>query len=74
MSNDEEERPIMAIGEKCPLCLSVYTAPTALSCGHDLCFPCLGYMVQQLKEEKRVVCPVCLEKLYSASPYSPKPG
>uniref|UniRef100_A0A8C5PQX5 Uncharacterized protein n=1 Tax=Leptobrachium leishanense TaxID=445787 RepID=A0A8C5PQX5_9ANUR len=45
----------------CSICLSIYTDPVTLPCGHSFCRTCIGN-VMDTKEARRSSCPECSEK------------
>ncbi|XP_053545611.1 E3 ubiquitin/ISG15 ligase TRIM25-like [Bombina bombina] len=44
----------------CPICLSIYTAPVTLSCGHTYCLSCIN---KTRDNQEEYSCPECKHKL-----------
>ncbi|XP_053575379.1 E3 ubiquitin/ISG15 ligase TRIM25-like [Bombina bombina] len=45
----------------CPICLSIYTDPVTLSCGHNFCLICIESVLDTLERSGVYTCPECRE-------------
>ncbi|KAM4632177.1 E3 ubiquitin/ISG15 ligase TRIM25-like [Discoglossus pictus] len=45
----------------CSICLSIYTDPVTLSCGHNFCQVCIGNVLDSQEESGVYTCPECRE-------------
>ncbi|MEE6519489.1 hypothetical protein FKM82_031342 [Ascaphus truei] len=43
----------------CPICLSIYTQPVTLRCGHNFCQGCIGSVLDNQKGSGVYTCPDC---------------
>ncbi|XP_075425862.1 E3 ubiquitin/ISG15 ligase TRIM25-like [Ascaphus truei] len=43
----------------CPICLSIYTSPVMLSCGHNFCRDCIGEVLDSQEGSRVYTCPEC---------------
>ncbi|XP_068111109.1 E3 ubiquitin/ISG15 ligase TRIM25-like [Hyperolius riggenbachi] len=47
---------------KCPVCLTIYTDPVMLRCGHNLCRVCIDRVLDSQEGSAGYSCPECREK------------
>ncbi|XP_053577557.1 E3 ubiquitin-protein ligase TRIM39-like [Bombina bombina] len=47
----------------CSICLSIYTDPVTLSCGHNFCLPCIESVLGTQEDSGDYTCPECRKKL-----------
>ncbi|XP_073462937.1 E3 ubiquitin/ISG15 ligase TRIM25-like [Aquarana catesbeiana] len=46
----------------CSICLSIYTDPVTLRCGHNYCRECIDQVLDTQKESGLYICPECREE------------
>ncbi|XP_077314873.1 tripartite motif-containing protein 75-like [Lithobates pipiens] len=46
----------------CSICLSIYTDPVTLRCGHNYCRECIDQVLDTQKESRLYICPECREE------------
>ncbi|KAM9305390.1 uncharacterized protein PAF06_013938 [Gastrophryne carolinensis] len=53
-----------ALGDElsCSICLSFYTEPVSLRCGHNFCQSCIGTVLEMQEESGIYSCPECREE------------
>ncbi|XP_068134586.1 E3 ubiquitin-protein ligase TRIM21-like [Hyperolius riggenbachi] len=49
---------------ECPICLSVFTDPVNLECGHSFCLECVGGMLNTQERSGGYSCPECRERFH----------
>ncbi|KAM4794668.1 E3 ubiquitin-protein ligase TRIM39-like [Rhinophrynus dorsalis] len=47
---------------RCSICLSIYTNPVTLRCGHNFCHGCIGTVLDNQEESGVYTCPECRKK------------
>ncbi|XP_068107639.1 E3 ubiquitin-protein ligase TRIM11-like [Hyperolius riggenbachi] len=53
---------------ECPVCLTIYTDPVSLKCGHNFCRVCIDRVLDSQEGSAGYFCPECREK------YKERPG
>ncbi|XP_068094588.1 E3 ubiquitin-protein ligase TRIM11-like [Hyperolius riggenbachi] len=53
---------------ECPVCLTIYTDPVSLRCGHNFCRVCIDRVLDSQEESAGYSCPECREE------YKERPG
>ncbi|XP_068129254.1 E3 ubiquitin-protein ligase TRIM11-like [Hyperolius riggenbachi] len=48
---------------KCSICLSIYTYPVTLRCGHNFCRGCIDRVLDTQRESGEYSCPECRQKV-----------
>ncbi|XP_068094259.1 E3 ubiquitin/ISG15 ligase TRIM25-like [Hyperolius riggenbachi] len=53
---------------ECPVCLTIYTDPVSLTCGHNFCRVCIDHVLDSQEGSAGYSCPECREE------YEERPG